>query len=191
MGLEVGIYYPETIDAWREWLEQNSSDKEAVWVVFYKKGSGIPAISWSHAVDEALCFGWIDSKKIKIDDQRSHHYFSKRKSKGTWSRINKEKVERLLLENRMTASGLICVEEARKNGSWNLLDDVEALVLPEDVRSAFENEQKAFDVYNKSSRSRKKNILLWMTMAKLPETRIKRIRTIIECALQDKWPTHL
>lgn len=93
---------------------ENSDIKQSVWVVFYKQASVFPSITWSDAVDEALCFGWIDSKKIKIDDQKSHHYFSKRKPNGTWSKINKDKIEKLLLENKMALSGLQSVEQAKK-----------------------------------------------------------------------------
>lgn len=191
MKPEIDIFYPKTINDWRKWLIANSDIKQAVWVVFYKQASGFPSIRWSDAVDEALCFGWIDSKKIKIDDQKSHHYFSKRKTNGTWSKINKDKIEKLFLENKMAVSGLQAVEQAKKNGSWNLLDDVEDLILPDDLQLAFENEPAAFDFYRTLSKSNKKNILLWMVMAKLPETRLKRINTIIECALQNKKPPHL
>lgn len=191
MKPEIDIFYPQTIGDWRKWLIGNSDIKKAVWVVFYKKASGFPSITWSDAVDEALCFGWIDSKKIKIDDQRSHHYFSKRKANGTWSKINKDKIEKLLLENKMAVSGLRSVEQAKKNGSWNLLDDVEDLILPNDLQSALENEPIAFNFYKGLSKSNKKNILLWMVLAKLPETGLKRIKTIIECALQSKKPPHM
>ena len=191
MKPEIDIFYPETINDWRKWLIANSDIKQAVWVVFYKQASGFPSITWSDAVDEALCFGWIDSKKIKIDDQKSHHYFSKRKPNGTWSKINKDKIKKLFLENKMAVSGLQSVEQAKKNGSWNLLDDVEDLILPDDLQLAFENEPAAFHFYRTLSKSNKKNILLWMVMAKLPETRLKRINTIIECALQNKKPPHL
>ena len=191
MNSQIDIYHPKTLNDWRKWLFENSSVKHAVWVVFYKKGCNIPSISWIDAVDEALCFGWIDSKKIKIDDQKSHHYFSKRKANGTWSKINKDKIEKLMLENRMTSQGLESVQKAKKNGSWNLLDDVEALIIPTDLQIAFEKEPKAFEFYSALSKTNKKNILLWMVMAKLPETRIKRINTIIECALLNRKPPHM
>lgn len=191
MTSEIDIYHPETLNNWREWLIQNNNIKQAVWVVFYKKGSDMPSISWSEAVDEALCFGWIDSKKIKIDDQRSHQYFSKRKPNGTWSKINKDKIEKLLLENRMTSTGLESIQNAKNNGSWNLLDDVEALIPPGDLKEAFEKETEAFEFYKLLSKTSKKNILQWLVMAKLPETRMKRISTIIECALLKKKPPHM
>jgi len=124
MKPEIDIFYPETIADWRKWLMENSDIKQAVWVIFYKQASDFPSITWSDAVDEALCFGWIDSKKIKIDDQKSYHYFGKRKPNSTWSKIN---------ENKMALSGLQSVQQAKKNGSWNLLDDVEELILPYDL----------------------------------------------------------
>lgn len=114
MRPEINIFYPKTTDDWREWLIGSSDIKQAVWIFFYKKKSGFPGITWSDAVDEALCFGWIDSKKIKIDDRKSYHYFSKRKANGTWSKINKDKIEKLLLENKMAVSELRSVEQAKK-----------------------------------------------------------------------------
>ena len=102
---EVEIFYPKNKEEWRVWLENNHARLDNVWVVFYKKASRIPTISWSDSVDEALCFGWIDSKKIAIDAEKSHQFFSKRKPKSTWSKINKLKVERLIAEGLMTKAG--------------------------------------------------------------------------------------
>src|SRR5690606_23479809 len=96
MKKEADIFYPASPAAWRKWLQKNHLSKEAVWVVFYTKSSGKKTITWSEAVDVALCFGWIDSKKIKIDEETSHQFFSKRKSTGTWSKINKLKVQQLI-----------------------------------------------------------------------------------------------
>jgi len=93
---ETEIFYPTSLTEWRKWLENNHLSKQSVWLVSYVKGSKKNSISWSDAVDVALCFAWIDSKKIKIDEETSHQYFSKRKAQSTWSKINKEKVQRLI-----------------------------------------------------------------------------------------------
>ena len=88
----IEIFYPESNQHWRAWLEENHIDKNAVWLIFYKKQANKPTLSWSEAVDEALCFGWIDSVKKTLDAERSIQFFSKRKPKSTWSKINKGKI---------------------------------------------------------------------------------------------------
>src|SRR5690606_24902090 len=102
-----------------------------------------PSITWSEAVDVALCFGWIDSKKIKIDEETAHQFFSKRKPKSTWSKINKEKVRRLMETGLMTKAGYEIIERAKQNGSWIILDEVEELRIPEDLEIAFKKQKGA------------------------------------------------
>ncbi|HMR90416.1 MAG TPA: YdeI/OmpD-associated family protein [Saprospiraceae bacterium] len=185
---EVEIFYPKNKKEWRVWLENNHARHDNVWVVFYKKACGIPTISWSDSVDEALCFGWIDSKKIAIDSEKSHQFFSKRKPKSTWSKINKEKVERLIAEGLMTKAGLECIEIAKQNGSWTMLDDVDALIIPPDLEAAFERYPRSKAFFESLSPSIKKMMLYWIISAKQKETRQKRINEIAEMAGQNQKP---
>ena len=104
---EIEIFYPASQAEWRLWLQQNHFSKKAVWLVFYNKKSKNKSITWSDVVDEALCFGWIDSKKISIDKETSHQFFSKRKPKSTWSKINKNKVEKLIEQGLMKEAGFV------------------------------------------------------------------------------------
>jgi uncharacterized protein YdeI (YjbR/CyaY-like superfamily) len=182
------IFYPTNQKAWRQWLEQNHSSKQSVWLVFYAKSSEKPSITWSEAVDVALCFGWIDSKKIKIDAETSHQFFSKRKPKGTWSKINKEKVENLIKNGLMTQAGLDSIEVAKQNGSWTILDEVEALIIPNDLEKAFKKHKGSKDYFLSLSKSIKKMMLTSLVLAKRPETRQKRIDEIAEHAGQNKKP---
>ena len=122
---EVETYYPQSREDWRQWLENNHQSKQSIWLVYYNKQSKIPSISWREAVDEALCFGWIDSTTKKVDDSSFIQYFSKRKPKSIWSKINKEIVQLLIDNNRMTKAGFESIEIAKKNGSWSILDEVE------------------------------------------------------------------
>ena len=92
------VFHAETVEEWRKWLEQNHVSEDSVWLVFHKKSSPKNSITWSESVDVALCFGWIDSKKIKVDEDTSHQFFSRRKAKSTWSKINKEKVKKLVFK---------------------------------------------------------------------------------------------
>ena len=188
---EIEIFYPKNQTVWRKWLEKNHLTKEYVWLVFYNKKSEIKSITWSEAVDVALCFGWIDSKKVKIDAEKAHQFFSKRKPKSTWSKINKEKVEKLKEQGLMTDAGLKSIEIAKENGSWIILDEVEALIIPTDLENAFAERPIAKDFFMSLSKSVKKIILSWLVFAKTTETRQKRIAEIIESAEQHLKPKHI
>lgn len=159
------------------WLKQHHKRSKCVWLIFYKKGAQTPNLSWSEAVEEALCFGWIDGVRNTIDADRFKQYFTKRKPKSNWSRINKEKVEQLIATGQMTPAGLHSIKIAKQNGSWTFLDDVEALVIPSDLEAAFDNTTKIR--FHELSKSVKKLHLYELLSAKQPTTRQKRIEKII------------
>lgn len=188
---ETEIFYPKSTKEWRKWLEKNHQTQSSVWVVFYNKSSKKKTISWSESVDEALCFGWIDSKKIKIDEESSHQFFSKRKAISTWSKINKEKIKRLIEEKKMTSAGHEIIEIAKKNGSWEMLDEVEELIIPSDLESAFELNPVAHEYFSSLSKSNRKMILQWIVLAKRLETKQNRIKEIIERGNQNLKPKHI
>nr|WP_294858520.1 YdeI/OmpD-associated family protein [uncultured Fluviicola sp.] len=185
---EIEIFYPENPQQWRYWLQENHDSKQAVWVVFYKKSSEKPTLSWSDAVNEALCFGWIDSKKVSIDYEKSHQFFSKRKVKSIWSKINKEKVIRLIESGLMTKAGYESVEIAKQNGSWTILDSVEELIIPEDLEKAFQLHDGSKDFFLGLSKSVRKMMLYWVISAKRPETRQNRVTEIVESAVRKLKP---
>lgn len=172
---ETEQFYPKTPKEWRSWLQKNHAKKDAVWVIFYKKSSGKPTLTWSDAVDEALCFGWIDSTKKTLDHEASIQFFSKRKAKGTWSKINKAKIIRLTEEGLMMPAGLACIERAKENGSWTILDTVEELSIPEDLEKAFKSRPGSKAFFMSLSKSVRKMMLHWIVMAKREETREKRL----------------
>jgi uncharacterized protein YdeI (YjbR/CyaY-like superfamily) len=188
---ETEVFYPDTVAAWRKWLKKNHQSSHSVWLVFYKKSAGKPTITWSEAVDVALCYGWIDSKKVKADDETSHQFFSRRKANSTWSKINKLKVEALIAGGHMTDAGLKSIETARQNGSWNLLDEVEELIIPDDLEKAFSTKPAAREFFLNLSRSVKKMMLHWLVMAKRPETRQKRISEIVDQGEKNLKPLHM
>ena len=181
-------YYPKNKQEWREWLEMNHKDKNAVWVIFYKVKSPKHNLSWSDSVNEALCFGWIDSTKRALDDERFIQYFSKRKAKSNWSKINKDKVKVLIEQNLMTEAGYESIAIAKENGSWTILDNIEALIVPEDLNIAFTNNSNALGFYESLSNSNKKMILYWLHAAKRTATKEKRITEIIESANKGLMP---
>ncbi|MBW3633719.1 MAG: YdeI/OmpD-associated family protein [Chloroflexi bacterium] len=165
--------------AWRAWLETHAETTAAVWLVYFKKGSGQPSITWDEAVEEALCFGWIDSKAKPIDDLRYWQYFSPRKPTSVWSKVNKARLERLIAAGLMREPGLRAIETAKANGSWSALDDVEALVIPEDLAAAFAESPGAREAFDRLSRTKRRNTLQWIATAKRPQTRAKRIAAIV------------
>lgn len=189
MALEdVETFYPSTVKHWRQWLQKNHQNKVAVWVIYYKKGSGRDSISWSEAVDEALCFGWIDSTSRPIDDEKYKQYFTRRKPNSVWSAINKAKVQQLIEEGRMAQAGLDVIETAKKNGSWEILDAVETLTIPADLEREFKKYKGSKAYFTGLSKSVRKAILQWLHIAKKDETRQKRIQEIAECAAQQQKP---
>ena len=185
---DIELFYPANRKKWRAWLQKHHDKKQAVWLVFYKQKTGVATISWSDAVDEALCFGWIDSKKKPVDEEKYIQFFSRRKTKGTWSKINKQKIEQLIAAGMMMPAGFASIEAAKQNGSWAILDDVEELGIPADLELAFNAHPGSGDFFSGLSRSAKKSILQWLVLAKRPETRQKRITELAELAAKKQKP---
>ncbi|MEQ8471717.1 MAG: YdeI/OmpD-associated family protein [Marinoscillum sp.] len=185
---EIASFYPKSRSEWRKWLEEHHNSQESVWLICYKKGSGKPIIRWSDLVEEALCFGWIDSKRQPIDEDKFRQFYCKRKPSGTWSRVNKEKVEQLIKKGLMSKAGLESIEIAKQNGSWTILDEVENLIVPEDLGLAFTNHPGSKDYFLGLSKSAKKILLSWIVLAKRAETRQKRIDEIAENAKSSQLP---
>jgi len=167
--------HPKTRAEWRQWLADNHSRAEGVWLISYKKATGKPRFEYSEAVEEALCFGWIDSKPNKLDDERSMLWFAPRKNGAGWSKPNKERVEKMLTAGLMAPAGLAKVEAAKKDGSWAALDAVEALEIPPDLAKALKASKAAQTNFEAFPRSVKRGILEWILNAKRPETRAKRV----------------
>lgn len=186
--VDLDTFCPACPNDWREWLAQNHDSKQSVWLVCYKKQANIPTISWSDAVDEALCFGWIDSTRKSIDDQRFIQFFCRRKPNSAWSKINKAKVERLIAEGLMMQAGHESILKAKENGSWTLLDEVEELLVPEDLHKKLSENEIAAAYFEGLSKSVKKNILYWIASAKRTETRQNRINEVATLAAQKQKP---
>jgi len=184
----IKTFYPTNREEWRLWLKTNHSSLKSVWVIFYKKNSKSSTISWSEAVDEALCFGWIDSVKKSIDSEKYIQLFSQRKPQSTWSKINKNKIKQLIENGLMTQAGFKSIEVAKQNGCWTILDKVEDLIIPNDLEEAFKKQEGSKDYFNKLSNSTKKAMLQWLVLAKRAETRKKRIAEISELAGKSQKP---
>ena len=173
--------------AWRQWLQENHATQEFVWLIIYRKGSGTPSVYYPEAVDEALCFGWIDSKPNKRDDQSYYLFFSRRKPKSVWSKVNKAKVERLLAAGKITPAGQRMIDIAKENGMWSHLDEIEELVMPAELEAAFAEQPSAWDNFQAFPPSARKGIFQWIIQAKGAETRAKRVaETVAKAAVGER-----
>lgn len=172
---ELQKVFIEDISQLRDWLKTNYSQKQSVWLVKWKKEFVEEYISYEEIVDELLCFGWVDSLPRKLDEKKTMLRISPRNPKSNWSKVNKEKVGRLILDGKMEEPGLIMVEKAKRNGTWDFLNDVEKLIIPNDLEKAFKNYDKAKYYYQRFPNSSKRGILEWIKNAKQESTRQKRI----------------
>ena len=184
MEIKDGIktFYAESQSSWRKWLEDNHLTEKSVWLIIYRKESGVPSVYYPEAVDEALCFGWIDSKPNKRDEKSFYQFFSKRNPKSNWSQVNKLKVERLLAEGKIAKAGADMIELAKVSGTWNALDQVDSLEIPQDMAGLFELNLTAKSNFEAFPKSVKRGILEWIMNAKQTETRLKRIQETISLA---------
>ncbi|MCB9741987.1 MAG: YdeI/OmpD-associated family protein [Alphaproteobacteria bacterium] len=179
---------PSSAAEWRAWLSEHHQGAEAVWLVFHKKHTGRPSPSWSEAVDEALCFAWIDSKVQRIDDERHEQYFCPRRPGSIWSRINRDKVERLSAEGRMAPAGLAAVAAAKKDGSWSLLIPAEEGVIPPELDAAFDALPGSREGFAALSDTNRRLLLVQLILAKRPATKRSRAQKIAGWALSGEVP---
>jgi uncharacterized protein YdeI (YjbR/CyaY-like superfamily) len=172
--------------AWRAWLEANHATQHGVWLLATWPRSDSPGVDYEAAIEEALCFGWVDSTAGRARDGRSMLYFAPRKPRSQWAASNKARVERLLAEGRMAPAGLAAIERAKANGSWELLDSVERLEVPDDLAAALAAEPPAAPNFGAFPPSARKQMLAWVALARRPETREARIRKIAEAAARNE-----
>ncbi|KYC48515.1 MAG: hypothetical protein AMQ74_01594 [Candidatus Methanofastidiosum methylothiophilum] len=176
---------------WRNWLKDNYNTSKGVWLVYYKKNSQRSSVTYEEAVEEALCFGWIDSTVNSIDEERYMQLYTPRKINSIWSKLNKERVENLIRQGLMTDAGFSKIDAAKKNGSWDLLSSIDDLIIPIDLEKAFSQNETAYKNFNEFKNPIKKAILYWVISAKRPETRKKRIEKIIATASENTNPFNL
>ena len=168
--------------AWRKWLAKHHTSAPGIWLIYPKKETGEPRVEYNDAVEEALCFGWIDSTMMPLDAGRYMQLFTPRKPKSAWAKSNKERVERLIAQKLMTAAGLAKIEEARQNGSWTALDSVESLTIPPELKKAL-TAARALNNFKAFTPSVQKQMLFWLNSAKRDETRAARIAKIVAKAV--------
>ena len=180
--------FAEARETWRAWLETHHATSGGAWLVTWRASSGKQGLPYEEAVEEALCFGWVDSTAGTVDDERGKLYFAPRKSNSGWAATNKARVERLIANGRMAPAGLAAIERAKQNGSWELLDSVERLEVPPDLAAALEDSPPAASNFAAFPPSVRKQALTSLVMARRPETRAERVRRIADAAARNERP---
>jgi len=170
------LIHPKTATEWRRWLRDNHDKTRGVWLVLYKAATGKARLGYQESIPEALCYGWIDSVNRPLDHERTILLFTPRKAGSGWSRTNKERIARLVKEGRMQPAGRSKIAAAKRDGSWTLLDSVEALEVPDDLRKALGVD--ALRKFEALTPGRRKAHLRALVTAKKPETRAKRLADI-------------
>src|SRR5450755_205395 len=167
---------------WRAWLEANHASARGAWLITWRPSSSRLGLDYEAAVEEALCFGWVDSTGGRVDDERGKLYFAPRKVRSAWAATNKARVERLLAAGQMAPAGLAAIERAKANGSWEVLDSAERLEIPDDLAAALERHRPAAANFAAFPISARKLLLSRIAMAVRPETRSARIAKVAEAA---------
>ncbi|SHI98218.1 YdeI/OmpD-associated family protein [Pseudozobellia thermophila] len=176
---EVTEYYFKNSEEWRTWLEAHFHQEKGIYLIFYAVDHPKESMRWEEAVRVSLCYGWIDSTVKSLGDGKRRQYFCRRKPKSTWSKRNKEHIRSLKAEGLMHHSGLASIKTAKKNGSWDAMDQVEKGILPVDLRKEFEQNPDAYANFKKFTFGQRKSYLYWLHQAKREGTRQKRIAEII------------
>ena len=178
-------FYAKDRAVWRRWLKVNHKKEKNVWLILHKKNSTTPSVTYVEAVEEGLCFGWIDSVANKRDDKTFLLYFAVRKPRGVWSKINKARIVKLIDKGLMMPEGLKRIEEAKENGSWSTLDAIEDEKIPAVLKKALSANKKAKNYFDAFPPSARKHICQWIISAKREETLKKRVEETVKLAAKN------
>ncbi len=176
------IFHAETRAQWRAWLEANHGSERGVWLCSWRSATGRPACPYPEVVEEALCFGWIDSTVNILDEERGLQLITPRKAKSSWTRLNRQRVAAMEAAGLMTDAGRRAVAVAQANGWWTLLDPVEDLLEPDDLAAALDANPEARAAWDRFPPSARKQMLYWVITGAKAETRAKRVATIVDKA---------
>jgi uncharacterized protein YdeI (YjbR/CyaY-like superfamily) len=182
----IQVYFVNRAE-WRAWLKENQATASEAWLIHYKKHTGKPGLSLEEAVEEALCFGWIDSTLKPIDDEKYALRYSPRKRGSVWSEVNKRRVRKLIKQRRMTEAGLATVKEAKANGEWRaatLREDTTN--IPSDLKQALQANPQAQRNFDRLAASHKRQYIYWITSAKTDKTRQQRIQEIVRLVMESE-----
>lgn len=179
---------PTSRQSWRSWLRRNHATASGVWVVYSKRSTGRQPLSYDAAVEEALCWGWIDSLTRSIDDRSYRQLYTPRKPRSPWSALNKRRAAAMIKAGKMTEAGMARIREAKRLGTWTALSKVDRLIVPSDLAAALRSSARARSGYASWPASTKRGVLWWLHAAKRPETRTKRLRAIMRAAASGTRP---
>lgn len=169
----------------RDWLRAHHAQRESIWLVTYKKHMGQRYVAVSDILDELLCFGWVDGIRRQLDEARTMQMISPRQTQH-WAKTYKDRAAKLIAMGQMQPAGLAAIAASKRNGLWNFMDDVDALIKPDDLIAALETHSPAQENFDAFSPSSRRNILRWIKLAKTPKTRAKRIQETAELAAQNQ-----
>lgn len=183
-------FHAKTRNAWRKWLQKYHETEKSVWLIIYNKTSKTKSVSYDEAVEEAVCFGWIDSTANKRDDESKYQYFAQRKTKSNWSKSNRERAHKMIRQGLMMPAGQKTIDHAKKTGAWEALVDVQNNVIPDDLQKLLNKNKKALKNFLAFPPSSKRIILEWILNAKKPETRENRIKETVKLAAENLRANH-
>lgn len=183
-------FYAKDRRTWREWLGKHHTGYKSIRLILYHRNSGKPSVTYDEAVEEALCFGWIDSKPNTRDGESYYLLFARRNPKSNWSKANRERAERMIRQELMTEAGMEMITLAKNNGTWTALEDIQKSVVPPDLNEAFAASPTAEKNFSAFPPSSKRIILEWILNAKKPDTRKKRIEETVLLAEKNIRANH-
>lgn len=185
-GLPENAIHPKSRAGWRAWLAANHTRETGVWLVTYKQSAGIPDLSYNDGVEEALCFGWVDSRPRALDANRTMLWYAPRKAGSAWAKTNKERVARLIANGLMQEAGLAKINAAKADGSWGTLDSVDRLEIPVELEAAFGRYVGSSEHFANFPPGIKRGILEWIATARTVATREKRADETARLAAQNQ-----
>jgi len=180
------IVTASSAEALRGWLKEHHQQKSSVWLRLFKKASSTPSVTYDEAVDELLCYGWIDSRVAKWDSESYLCVISPRRPRSNWSAINKRRVQKLIAQGKMTPAGQGAIDCAKDNGQWDALNGADSLTLPDDLAAAMQENPKAQEAWDKFPKSYKRGTLEWVLSAKRAATRERRIEEVVRLSGEGK-----
>jgi uncharacterized protein YdeI (YjbR/CyaY-like superfamily) len=180
------LIHPKTRSAWRDWLTKHHADTDGVWLARWRKASGRTPLDYDAIVEEALCFGWIDGLLNTLDDERQALLMTPRRKGSPWARSNKDRVERLIAEGRMSAAGEAAIRAAKEDGTWSMQDAADALIEPVQLAAALDASREARRRWDGFTPSQRRALIWWVMSAKRPETQARRVAEIVEEAAQGR-----
>jgi uncharacterized protein YdeI (YjbR/CyaY-like superfamily) len=180
------LYFKSRLE-WRKWLRENHHKKKGVWIIYYKKHTDKPSVSYEDAVEEAICFGWIDSKVNSIDTERFMQKYTPRNPKSVWSLLNKKRAEKMIEKGKMTTYGLKPIEEGKKSGAWHVAYTLKKKFrIPKDLKESLMKNKKAWTNFNAFANTYRNMYIGWVTGSGKEETRKKRIEQVAKLSEQNK-----